>query len=234
MVDFHSHVLPDMDDGADRVETSLAMFRESRAQGVKLLCATSHFYADEESPASFLARRQAAWDRLRKAMYPGESWPEIRLGAEILYFPGMSVADELSSLTLEGTVFLLVEPPMMTWSESMLEEIEECGARLHRIPVIAHVDRYMRMLGDGSLLDRVGRRRMLAQVNASFFLHRSCREQALKSLTAGKFQFIGSDCHDMAARRPNLGDAAKVASRSLGEEPLQKFSELARRAMSVG
>ena len=124
MVDFHSHILPEMDDGSESVEMSLAMLRESRRQGVDLICSTSHFYADEEDPASFLARRGEAYARLREAMENPMDYPRILLGAEVLYFPGISVAEEVCSLRLEGTPFLLVEPPMMPWSETMLDEVE--------------------------------------------------------------------------------------------------------------
>ena len=116
-----------MDDGAGNTAEGLEMLRESRRQGVELVCATPHFYADEEDPRSFLQRRSEAWDVLHRAMDPGEKWPAIRLGAEVLYFPGMSGAEELRSLCLEGTPILLIEPPMAPWTETMLEEIEECG-----------------------------------------------------------------------------------------------------------
>ena len=54
MIDFHTHILPGMDDGASDAAESLAMLRTSYQQGVDTLFATSHFYADEEDPASFL------------------------------------------------------------------------------------------------------------------------------------------------------------------------------------
>ena len=38
---------------------------------------------------------------------------KIVLGAEVLYFPGISVAEEMKALRLMGTPFLLIEPPMM-------------------------------------------------------------------------------------------------------------------------
>ena len=60
MVDFHSHILPGMDDGASSPEESLQMLARSRQQGVDVLFATSHFYADEEDPAAFLVRREEA------------------------------------------------------------------------------------------------------------------------------------------------------------------------------
>ena len=137
-------------------------------------------------------------------------YPKIVLGAEVLYFPGISVAEEMKALHLMGTPFLLIEPPMMPWSEAMLDEVELCGQTLHCIPVIAHIDRYMRMLDDYSLFERVQDRKLLIQVNASFFLHRDTQDFALECLEAERFHFIGSDCHDLSGRRPNIGNAAEV------------------------
>lgn len=224
MVDYHSHILPEMDDGADSVETSLAMLRESSRQGVDLICATPHFYADEEDPKSFLRRRSEAYSRLREAMGDGKGYPDILLGAEVLYFPGISVAEEMRELCLEGTFFLLVEPPMLPWTEAMLDEIEACVSSLHCIPVIAHIDRYMRLLNDPSLLDRVSERKMLIQANAAFFLHRQSRAAALDSLRNGRIHFLGTDCHDMVDRPPNLGDALDVISDAGAEKYFERFN----------
>ena len=233
MTDFHTHVLPGMDDGAEDVGVSLALMRESARQGVRRVCATSHFYADEEDPASFLRRRAAAADELRGAMArSGEAFPELILGAEVLYFPGMSVAEELRGLALEGTPFLLVEPPMMPWTDSMLDEIAACGENLRLLPVIAHVDRYMRLLRDSSLLERLRRRRLPAQVNADWFLHPETHRAALKALRSGQVAFIGSDCHDTAGRAPDMGPAAGRIRRDGGGAALAELMFRAAEALS--
>jgi protein-tyrosine phosphatase len=234
MVDFHSHILPGMDDGADCVETSLAMLRESKRQGVELICATSHFYADEEDPRSFLARRSEAYSRLLAAMEDPSEYPQILLGAEVLYFPGISVAEEVRDLRLENSPFLLIEPPMMPWSETMLEEVELCGETLRCVPVIAHIDRYMRMLNDYKLFERVKNRRVLVQVNANFFLHRYTAELAVMSLKEKRFQFIGSDCHDMDRRCPNMGDAADVIHEAGADQSFIELNDRLYQILSEG
>lgn len=211
MVDFHSHFLPGIDDGSDSVETSLAMLRESYRQGVDVMFATPHFYADEDDPESFLYNRNNAWALLQEAMAEdGGAFPEVYLGAEIYFFPGMSVAEELAELSMGPTPFMIIEPPMMPWRESILDEIEQTGENLRRIPVVAHLDRYMRMLDDYTLFDRLRNRRMLIQVNASFFTHDDTAELALRYLREKRIQFIGSDCHNMDERAPNMGMAADV------------------------
>jgi len=225
MIDFHSHFLPGIDDGSDCVETSLAMLHESYRQGVRLMFATPHFYADEDDPESFLLRRSHAYRELREAIAERQDTeiPEILLGAEILFFPGMSVAEELVELGMERTPFLLIEPPMMPWSNSMLDEIELTGENLRRIPVIAHVDRYMRMLRDSTLIDRLKGRRMLVQVNASFFLYDS--QRALDYLRQNRIQFIGSDCHNMEQRAPNMGPAEEIIRLDGASEALQAINK---------
>ena len=210
MVDFHSHFLPGIDDGAEDVPTGAEMLRESYRQGVRVICATPHFYADEDDPKRFLARRDEAFRRLRDALAGEKEIPEIVLGAEVLYFPGISVADEVRALAVGDTPFLLIEPPMVPWSETMLDEIEQCGASLRCVPVVAHIDRYMRMLRAPELIDRVRGRRMLVQVNAGFFLHPEHSGRALELLREGRIHFIGSDCHDPVRRPPNLGPAEET------------------------
>ena len=225
MIDFHAHILPGMDDGPDGVKLSLKMLDESRRQGVDLICATSHFYADEEDPETFLDRRAAAYRTLCRAMGTGRPYPRILLGAEILYFPGISVAEEVKALVLERVPFLLVEPPMIPWSDTMLDEIEQCGEALSCLPVIAHIDRFMRMLDDYTLMDRVLERDILIQANASFFLHRDTADLAVESLKKDRIHFIGSDCHNMDSRRPNMGDAFEAIRDRGGEDAFYAMND---------
>ncbi len=42
MVDIHCHILPDVDDGAESIEESLAMLEKSAAAGVEIVVATPH------------------------------------------------------------------------------------------------------------------------------------------------------------------------------------------------
>ena len=212
MIDFHTHILPGMDDGAADPAESLAMLRQCALDGVDTVFATSHFYADEEDPSSYIKRRDAAFQRLREAYTASQeeigTIPTLLPGAEILYFPGMSDCEDLKPLALGSTGLLLVEPPVAPFSKTMLDEIEAVGPNLRLVPVIAHLDRYCRLLNDFSLFDIMAERRILVQVNASFFLHRGTESFALEMLEKRMFQLIGSDCHNMTVRPPLLGVAA--------------------------
>ena len=103
--------------------------------------------------------------------------------------------------------------------------IEDCGKTLQCVPVIAHIDRYMRILHDQTLFERVSGRKLLIQVNASFFLHRDTQEFAVECLRRDRFHFIGSDCHNMDDRRPNIGKAAVVIREAGAAGYLANLSE---------
>lgn len=212
MIDFHSHILPNVDDGPNSMSESLTMLHHSLRQGVDLIVATSHFYASEEYPGEFLHRRNQAFLNLQNAMQmSSEAYPEIIPGAEVLYFPGICEAEEIASLMIGASKSILVEPPMVPWTDVMLDEIVQLGRNFGCTPVIAHVDRYMQMLRDETLMKRVRQRDMLVQVNAEYFLNPKTVKTAVRNLKKGFIQLIGSDCHNMHSRAPNLAFARKQA-----------------------
>ena len=225
MIDLHMHLLPGMDDGSESVETSLAML--ARSGGTEGVCATPHFYADRDTPGSFLRRRSAAWERLKAALPEGHI--PIRLGAEVRYFEGMSRAEELPALCLEGTRLLLLEMPFQPWTERMLAEVDGLSRR-GLVPVAAHLERYLE-LAPKRLLREFWELDLLVQCNAEFFLERRTSRRALKLLREGRVQLLGSDAHNLGARPPRLGEAAALIEKKLGPEVL---AELRKTEESLG
>ena len=94
--------------------------------------------------------------------------PKVLKGAEVYYFPRMANCEELRPMALTGIKLLLVEPPMTPYTNHMLDEIEAIGRNLSLQPVLAHLDRYCRMLDAPVLFEAVGRGEIFIQVNASF------------------------------------------------------------------
>lgn len=229
MIDFHSHILPEMDDGSDSIHTSLVMLRKSFLQGVDTVVATSHYYADEEYPCDFLERRKHSFEILQEAIFCApEVFPDIIPGAEVLYFPGIAQADDVAKLKIAGTDTILIEPPMIAWRDSMLDEIADLQRNC--VPVIAHVDRFMSYLNDETLIDRVLERGMRVQVNAEYFLNPETERMAFQNLKKGKIHLIGSDCHNLTTRVPNLGAARRAA----GVHHLSaEFAQLAQNAAQL-
>ena len=141
MTDYHSHVLPGIDDGSKSAEETLAMLKALKKQGVDKVYATPHFDALVDHPDLFLERRNAAYERI-KPLIDGEEYPELLLGAEIMYFSGISDIQSISKLKLENTDFLLLEMPIERWSEYMISEIIKLTLASNIKVMLAHVERY--------------------------------------------------------------------------------------------
>lgn len=220
LTDFHSHILPGVDDGSKSVEQSLEMLRMEAAQGIRRVIATPHFYPRHDSPERFLRRRAEALNRLQEAMEIEEGLPQIELAAEIYFFSGISDSEVLSQLTIGQKRCILLEMPHSPWTDSMYRELEGICVKQGLTPVIAHVDRYIRPFKSYGIPERLKELPVLVQANAEFFLSGSTRRMALRMLKKGQLHVLGSDCHNLKDRKPNLGDAVRLIQERLGPEHL--------------
>lgn len=232
MVDFHSHILPGMDDGSKSVEESLEMLRLARAQGVRRIVATPHFYPRRDTPEHFLRKRRQAERLLRRAMQGREDLPALTMGAEVAYFRGIGQSEAMDELTLRGTPYLLVEMPPSPWTEGMYEELRTLHER-GITPIIAHVDRYIGPWRSYGIPARLEKLPVLVQANAEFFLRRNTASMAMRMLKAGRIHLLGSDCHNLTDRKPNLGDAAERIRQKLGREALVELRRHERQVLGL-
>lgn len=216
VTDFHSHILPGIDDGSASLEESLAMLRLEAEQGIRRVVATPHFYPRHDDPEHFLEKRSRAEAALRAAMAEEPDLPELLMGAEVHFFPGMSHSDILPRLTISGTNCILVEMPMPPWTESMYRELEQIWQHWGITPVIAHVDRYIRPLHTFGIPKHLAQLPVLVQANASFFQ----QSMAMQMLKKGQIHLLGSDCHNLTSRRPNLGNAVEKIRHRLGDRTI--------------
>lgn len=219
--DFHSHILPGIDDGSRNVEESLAMLRMEARHGLQHIVATPHFYARQNSPEEFLERRAEAARLLFEAMADEPPLPQIHLGAEVYFFPGISECELLPELTIDKNGYILIEMPLAPWTERMYRELQDIHYKLGLNPIVAHVDRYIRPFKTFDIPNRLAQMPVLVQANASFFRERFTRSMAMRMLRAGQIHLLGSDCHNLTTRAPNLDQAIELIGKHLGQDALQ-------------
>lgn len=220
MIDWHSHILPGMDDGSKDVAESISMLQMQAAQGIETVIATPHFYANDETVSSFVERRLQAYESVKSQLPEGA--PRILLGAEVRYYQGISRMEDLKDLRIEGSKLLLLEMPMSVWTEYMIRELIEMSGKSSVRIVLAHVERYWR-LQKQSVWDRISESGILMQVNGSFFTTLGSRRKAISLLEEGRVQFLGSDCHNLTTRSPQLGKAIEVIRRKFGDDYLNQM-----------
>jgi len=225
IADLHSHILPQIDDGSASVEESIQMLRMQKAQGICTVVATPHFYGSQDRPERFLRRRAEAYGLLCQAMEKEPELPEIYLGAEVYYFQGMSDSEQLQDLTIGNSSYIMVEMPMTKWTDRMYKELQYIWEKQGLVPVIAHLDRYVSPLSDHGIPQRLEELPVLVQVNGSFFLKRATKRMALRMLKKDQIHLLGSDCHNLHTRQPNLGGAIDTIVHELGKTGLDSICD---------
>lgn len=233
MIDVHTHILPRMDDGSKSAEESIRMLKMQAEQGVRCVVASPHFYAEQESPQEFLHRRQKAYETLtaeiERQNLKGQL-PQIRLGAEVRYFEGISHSDSIHKLKAEGTELLLLEMPFVSWSKRIIQEVQIIRQQPQMTVLLAHVERYRGI--QGFFLERkLEEMGALVQCNAEFFLDKKSRKKALHLFEQGKIHLLGSDCHNCTVRPPNLGEAMQLLTEKLGNAAVCYLQEQQKRYM---
>lgn len=224
IVDFHSHILPGIDDGSASVEESIAMLKMEAEQGIKHVVATPHFYPQTDSPERFLKRRDEAEKRLREEMAKHDGLPTLSIGAEVYYFSGISESEIIQGLTIDKKRCILLEMPHTLWTDRMYREMESIFTKQSITPIIAHVDRYIAPFRTHRIPEKLAQLPVLVQANASFFIHNSTKRMALRMLKEDKIHLLGSDCHNLDTRAPNLGSAVKIINERLGREAIGQIS----------
>ena len=230
--DFHSHILPNMDDGSKSVEESIALLELEADQGVERVVLTPHFYPQNEAPADFLERRDASVAALLGAVGDRTDLPQLTVGAEVAYYLGMSQSEELPLLAIEGTDCILIEMPPAPWPKYVWRDLRAIREEWGLMPIIAHVDRYIRPLRTYGIPRRLEELGVLVQANANFFIRRETERMAMKLLKTGHIHLIGSDCHGLESRRPNVKEAVEKIERKLGRDAISRIGQVEQSILS--
>ena len=151
----------------------------------------------------------------------------IHYGAEVAYFPGIQNCDALIQLQIGSSGLLLVEMPFRSWTDRMVEDVCAIPTQLGLTPVLAHVNRYRGLGQFTKHRHRLSDSDVLFQCNAEAFTHSASCRWALKLLKEGFIDFLGSDCHNLTTRAPQLQQATEMIRKKIGASALIQLEEIA-------
>lgn len=205
LTDFHSHLVPGVDDGAQDPEDSAAALARFRAEGVTQIITTPHFVGSLTLDARALATRlfelDAGWEVLRGVVATDAE----RMGSPLRVERGVEVMLDVTDvdlsdarLRLAGGPFALVEYPGLRLpplnAEFALAELRHRGWT----PVVAHPERYRNLDAGLGTLARFKQAGALLALNAGSLFGdygRTALVHARNILAAGWADFVVSDYH---------------------------------------
>lgn len=229
-IDFHSHILPGVDDGAPDVRASLKLLEMLKSDGVEVVVATPHLYLHQESAESFLLRRAKSARVLAEAVAGGD-YPRVLLGAEVYYSPSLNRLEGLERLCIAGTRYMLVEMPYQSFSTGLLgafaDFVDYSGVKT----VLAHVERYYPLAGEAGVNAVLGHE-LLAQFNCDSVLRAGERRRVVELIKSGLVQIMGTDAHHPVKRPPNFGKAEQILQKKIGKEGVERLMTAAERILA--
>lgn len=203
MIDLHSHILPELDDGAQDLRQALEMAHIAVGSGVTAMVATPHCADDRVDEVLSMLKL------MRSALR--ESGIRLQLCSGMEIFGTRNTARLLQEgrlLTLNRSRYPLIEFSFHSdgYRETqILADVIQAGYR----PVVAHPERYSYVQYAPELLNRWVKMGCLLQVNKGSLLGRfgrTAQELSMELVDRGFAAAVASDAHATAYRTPWMAE----------------------------
>lgn len=223
MIDIHSHVLFDIDDGAQDLDTSIDMCRDAYKNGCNTLVLTPHFI-DYKNIQDFTEERNRKIKVLESALRREEIPLKLLAGAELFLNDRVFSADSLDELTINNSRYLLCEMPLGPFkTDHVLLWFDELLDRGYT-PILAHPERYYALHNDYELIDEILDRPMFLQVNLDSLRGsngRAPQEMAIDMICREFATLIASDAHDPIFRHTRLTEKLEDVPEEITDEMIE-------------
>lgn len=224
IVDIHSHILPNIDDGSKGIEMTLEMLKNAEGNGTREIVATPHY---------LLEYGEATIGEVKTLVDVVNSAAENE-GIDIKVYSGQEVYfnEHIIENFLEGNIgtinesrYMLIEFPMHRFDENIFDVLYELQVR-NIVPIIAHPERYKPIRENPALINEFIDAGYLFQINTGSIegkFGESIRKTAKLLLENNIYNFIGSDAHDTENRSTGLKKAINILNE--GNKYSEKINE---------
>ena len=224
MVDIHSHILPQVDDGSHSLDESLDMCRRSADDGIEVVVATPHAHDHVHTTHDPAFLREKV-DELNREL---QGRPRVVLGCELRFTHDVvnHLCNARSAPTINGGPYALIEFPHQVvplGSERALFELMNHQVR----PIIAHPERNLLLMAEPEKLYELVEMGALGQLDTGSVtgqFGKRVQQAARVMLEHGLIHFIASDCHNTRNRLPGMSEAVRAVAELIGEEYAEAYA----------
>ena len=232
MIDFHNHVLPNVDDGPKTINESLDMLKTAYSQGISEVVNTIHFQHpkmhDKNVNIDFLKDKV---NLLNQKLRDEKINIKIHLAAEVFYLPNLSEISSNPLLTIGNGKYMLVEFTNNIYPNDY-EKIFFDLQMKDISPIIAHPERYRFIQNNVDILEDWIKKGFIIQIDAGSLLgyfDKKTKKIAELIVEKSYFHLVGSDAHNNKKRNFCLQPAYNLLKKKYGVkiiDTLKKNAEL--------
>jgi protein-tyrosine phosphatase len=236
IVDFHTHILPGLDDGCATSEESVDAARMLRSQGVSTVVATPHYLPGHFTPVA--AEVRSSTEKLRLLLTDEGIDLELLPGHEIMVHRTLaeSIRTQLV-LPIGGSgTFVLVEFPLyeLPWfAMTTIDHLVELGY----VPIIAHPERCLPLHKESRELRSWFHKGVLTQLDIASLMgqHGSDVQHVAEMMIRDHLvHLVGSDLHGPTTRAQLWTETIRRIARLGGQEYAETVSCTLPKAILTG
>jgi protein-tyrosine phosphatase len=224
IIDMHCHIIPNIDDGASNINTSIEMCRIAEQEGIHGIIATPHYihgvidngrdivYSKVMELNNILRERNINVD-----IYPG---CEVFICPEL---PELVLEDKVC--TLNNSQYVLIELPLESIPEYTTDVIYQLKLAGYT-PIIAHPERNAIINNHPDTLFKLIRIGALSQLNATSLVGlfgKDIMRVSTMLLKNKMVHLLASDAHTVGGRSPRLSVAIDKIEKLAGSEALLRI-----------
>lgn len=224
MIDIHCHILPNVDDGSESLEESIAMAKIAESEGITKIVNTSHCHFDFKYKKGNELKLEL--EKFNQVLKEENINIEVLLGNELYYTSDLIERfNELDFFSMNNSKYILMEFSPINFPKNIEDVIYEIKIRGY-IPIIAHAERYKQVQEDVNIVLDCIKEGALIQVNASSILGKNgekAEDTSKKLLDNNMVHFVATDAHSSNRRRPLIKDSYNYILKNYGKEVSEKL-----------
>ena len=208
MIDFHSHILPNIDDGSRSIEETFNLIKEAEKAGFESVISTSHYmenYYETDVP-----EREVWVKAILENLKTKNINTNLYLGNEIYFTDNIiELLEKRKASTINDTSYVLFELPLNAEPMNLYDVVYDM-LQYKLVPILAHPEKGVLMQANyGSIIGQYGEK---AQMIVRKFFENNM------------IHFLGSDVHRQNTIYPKIPQILDEIADIIGEKKLEELS----------
>lgn len=217
MIDLHSHILFETDDGSKSLEESVIMAKEAYDAGFTTICCTPHYLEPQYKKTK--EENTKTLERLKEELEKNNITMELFLGNEIYIVNNIEELVENNITSRMGnSEYILFELPLFQKLTNAVDIIRNLP---YTKLILAHPERYEYVQKDISYLDDFIEMGVLLQGNYESILGkygRTAQKTLKKLLKQKKIDFLSTDTHKKSSTYTKMEEIQRKLRKIVKED----------------
>ena len=227
MIDVHSHILPNIDDGSRSIDETFNLIKEAKEAGFEGIICTSHYmenYYETDRP-----EREVWINAIHENLKNKNIELNLYLGNEIYMSDNIiKLLEDGKATTMNDTSYVLFELPLNVEPMNLYDMVYEMQ-QYKIVPILAHPERYSFVQTDPELIYDLIDKGVLMQANYGSIVGQYGKKAQMivqKFLENNMIHMLGTDAHRQNTIYPKIPEILVELKSLIGEEKLNELTTI--------